>query len=556
MRSIGGLERRKFDVIIVGGGIYGVMAAWEASLRGITVCLVEKGDFGGETSSNSLKIIHGGLRYLQHADFIRMRESIRERRYLQKLAPHLISPVRFTIPVSGHVKSLAYGCAVRINDWISMDRNVDLPSTKRIPDGKRLNQREVIERFPWLDPASCKGGIEWYDCQSYSTERLLMAFLDMAIRNGLVALNYVRALKLETDRQRVVGIVAEDQVSGQRCSIRSDIVINATGPGSDAFLEATGVSNSEPLFRPSLAFNILLDQQLTTESIGLSLGETYRDSDALLGRAGRMYFIVPWRGMSLIGTKHLPCSKDPDKSAFDTPLSDAKALIRAIASAYPRLGVRSENIIHIYFGLLPKTAHDDRHGEVQLQKHHAIIDHEKKDDIRGLFSVVGVKWTAARAVAEQLINDVSRQLGNSQTRIKTACVQGGDFKDFVSETRRILDSRPKNLSKEIAEHLVRSRGTDAARIFAAIEAHPELGEPITDGSVVCGAEIVSACRENVVHLDDVLVRRTEAALLTRLDDTSLLTCGKLVAGELAWSSEKLHAEIHRYRATSKHHYVN
>ena len=124
MGSIGALEGRKFDVIIVGGGIYGVLAAWEASLRGITVCLMEKGDFGAETSSNSLKIIHGGLRYLQHADFIRMRESIRERRYLQKLAPHLISPVRFTLPIAGHMKSLAYGCAVQINDWISIDRNL------------------------------------------------------------------------------------------------------------------------------------------------------------------------------------------------------------------------------------------------------------------------------------------------------------------------------------------------------------------------------------------------------------------------------------------------
>jgi len=545
MRSLDALEGRKFDVIVVGGGIYGVMAAWEASLRGITVCLIEKGDFGAETSSNSLKIIHGGLRYLQHANLVRMRESIRERRYLQQLAPHLISPVRFSIPIAGRLKSLAYGCAVRINDWISMDRNAGLPVPRQVPDGKRLNQREMVERFPWLDPADCNGGIEWYDCQTYSTERLLMAFLQAAVRNGVVALNYVKALKLEADGGLVIGIVAEDQAAGQRCSIKSDVVINATGPGSDAFLAESGISSPEPLFRPSLAFNVLLNQQLTTEAVGLSLGETYRDSDAVLGRAGRMYFIVPWRGMTLVGTKHLPCPKQPVNGEVDVQLSDAEALIRTIASTYPRLGIRFETVRHVFRGLLPETVDINPDGQVQLQKHHAIVDHGKRDGVCGLITVVGVKWTGARGVAEELINLVSRKLEKKRTRITKAFVQGGDFHDFASDSRSLLDHRPSQLPAEIAAHLVRSRGTDAAQIFAAIEANPQLAEPIIDGSVVCGAEIVSASREFVVHLEDVLVRRTEAALLTELDDASVLRCGKLVAGALEWSNQKLHAEIDR-----------
>ena len=187
------LQRNKYDLLVIGGGIYGACVTWDAALRGLSVALVEKGDFASATSANSLKIIHGGLRYLQHGDFKRMRESIRERRTLMEIAPHLVHPLPVLIPTFGHgmqgreVLSLA----LMINDLIGFDRNrLDDPE-KHICRGRVISRRECLELLPGIHKKDLTGGAIFHDAQVYNSERLVLSFIRSAEKAGAELANYV-----------------------------------------------------------------------------------------------------------------------------------------------------------------------------------------------------------------------------------------------------------------------------------------------------------------------------------------------------------------------------
>ena len=172
IRNLSQLQGRKFDVLVVGGGIYGVCTAWDAALRGLSVALVEKGDFGSATSSNSLKIIHGGLRYLQHADLKRVRESTAERRTLMRIAPHLVHPMPCLMPTYGHALKgkEAMAVALFLNDLVCFDRNGLSDPQKHIPRGRVISKKECMSLIPGVNERELSGGALWYDCQLYNSE--------------------------------------------------------------------------------------------------------------------------------------------------------------------------------------------------------------------------------------------------------------------------------------------------------------------------------------------------------------------------------------------------
>lgn len=193
-RNLEELSNTQFDVLVIGGGIYGACVAYEATLRGLSVALVEKQDFCGATSANSLKTIHGGLRYLQHADFKRMRESIYERRTLMKIAPHLVHPLPVLVPTYGHgLKGIeAMTVALKINDLVSCDRNLGLPDPqKHIPTGRTLSPTECLNTLPGISADGLTGGAIFHDAQVYNSERLVLAYLQSATQLGLRVANYL-----------------------------------------------------------------------------------------------------------------------------------------------------------------------------------------------------------------------------------------------------------------------------------------------------------------------------------------------------------------------------
>ena len=502
VRNLANLSRQTYDVVIIGGGIYGVCIAWDAALRGLTVALVEKGDFGHATSSNSLRVIHGGLRYLQHGHIRRVRRSIQERAAFMRIAPHLIHPLPILIPTYGHslrgkeILSLA----VFLNKLVGMQRN----QNKQLLEGRMIARQECLRRVPGLYAKGLTGGVIVYDCQMSNSERLVLAFARSANQAGAELANYVEAVGLLIHGGRVRGIKARDVLSGDEWRIAAKVVVNASGPWVDSVLtrlNGRSLSHRESL---SKAFNLLINRQLISDSaLGVYSQYVFRDRDAILNKGSRLVFITPWQNRSLVGTAHLPYAADPDD--FQIVEEEIQDFICEINDAYPAAGVTMRDIERVYGGLLPA---DTNSGGVQLLREHQLYDHRKDDHIEGLISVKGVKFTEARYVAEKTVDTVFRKLGSKPAKSQTAFtpLYGGemeDFEKFVSEETRL---RYGELSEDVIRTLVAQYGSAYLEIFKYRE-HPN--EAVDAGIDLIKAEVLHGIREEMAQkLADVVSRRT------------------------------------------------
>lgn len=396
-RDLGALTERELDVVIVGGGIHGVAAAWDAASRGIRVALVEADDFGSGTSWNSLKTIHGGLRYLQTLDLKRMRESIRERRALLRIAPALVRPLPFVVPTYGHGpkgrEALALG--LWLNDVVSRDRNRGLPAERQIPNGRLLSRRDVLDLFPGVPQGGLTGGASWTDAQVESSERLTIGFARAAADAGAVLCNHLAAVAFLRRGAAVTGIRGRDGLGGGEIDIRGRVVLNAAGPGMDGVLALAGIGRpATPLLR---AVNLVLTRSLVAgHALGASSG-------------GRFLFLVPWRDRSIVGTAYGP---------VDTPeQEDVPGFLEEARRAYPWARLGAGDVALVHRGRVP-----GRGGAGGLATRHQLLDHEALDGVPGLVSVQGVKYTTARGVAEEAIDLVLRRLGRPPTPCRTDAV--------------------------------------------------------------------------------------------------------------------------------------
>ncbi|HEV7715164.1 MAG TPA: FAD-dependent oxidoreductase, partial [Steroidobacteraceae bacterium] len=224
-----------FDVLVVGGGIHGCCAAWEAARRGLRVGLVEAGDFGHATSSNSLRTFHGGIRYLQQLDLRRMRESIRERREWLRFAPHLVRPMRFILPTIGHGLRgpEVLRAALCANDFVSMDRNRNVRADRQLPRGELWSAEHTREVLAGTAVKDANGAAAWYDAVCMNSERLQISIVAAAIASGAQVANYARALEPLRVAGAIRGIRIRDELTGEEYELRSRAVINAAGPWVD-----------------------------------------------------------------------------------------------------------------------------------------------------------------------------------------------------------------------------------------------------------------------------------------------------------------------------------
>ena len=252
-----GASRDRYDLIIIGGGIHGAMLLLEAGQRGLRSLLVERGDFGGETSFQSLRIVHGGLRYLQALDLPRFFESVRERRWFLRTFPELVTPLPCLMPLYGeglHRRGVL-GAALCANDLLSLHRNRGVGLDRRLPAGRLISAAEVRSRFPDVDGSGLQGAALWYDAHMPDSQRLLMETLRWACALGGRALNYVEAQELCAAGRGVSGISAIDTETGLDHRYHASVVVNATGPWGRG-LAARFDRDAPELFRPSLAWNV------------------------------------------------------------------------------------------------------------------------------------------------------------------------------------------------------------------------------------------------------------------------------------------------------------
>lgn len=542
-RDLGALSGTTYDMVIVGGGIYGISALYEAARRGLSACLLERADFVGATSSNSLKTIHGGLRYLQHADLGRMRESIRERARLLRVAPHLVRPLPFVLPTHGlglHGKPIMR-IALALNDAIGFDRNTGVIQHRVVPRGRIIGRNDIGRLVPGLDTGKLTGAALWYDCQVANTERLALAYLRSAVAEGAACANYAEVVRLVVKDGRVQGVMVRDGVTGDSFEVRARTVLNASGPWIDRLLAGLPGAPRATHFHPSKAFNLVTRRLYAHTAIAFTVPTAFSDSDALLNKGDRLFFVVPWRQFSLIGTRHLPYHGDPDD--FAVTEEDVDVFLGEINAACPGAALARSDVLAVLGGMLPEVPRAGT-GEVQLVKHSQVYDHAS-DGFEGLVSVVGVKWTTARAAAEQSLDVVQKRLGGRRLRRPPeATLDGGDIEDldrFISggEARR-----PETVSADTMRRVLENYGTTSAEIVSLVRRDPALGRTIGSRAPVMAAEVIFGVeQEMALRLSDVVLRRTELGAGGHPGREILRECAALMGPVLGWTDAQTEAEI-------------
>src|SRR5215210_592056 len=251
IRDLSRLSARDFDLLVVGGGIYGLATAYDAAQRGLSVALVERSDFGAATSFNHLKTIHGGLRYLQSGDVGRMRESIRERRTFARIAPRFVAPLAFVMPASASMRRnpVVLRLAFALDALIGSDRNDGLDAAHHLPAGRvvsRSTVREVLDGAVHSHSATCA---MWHDYYTTSGDRLTFAFALGAAAHGGVLANYVEAVEPRLDGKRIVGVGARDVLTGADLEISARVVVNAAGPWTSILVARSGIPGHWPLLK-------------------------------------------------------------------------------------------------------------------------------------------------------------------------------------------------------------------------------------------------------------------------------------------------------------------
>lgn len=544
-RDISKLVQDEFDLLIVGGGIFGVCALWDASLRGLKAALIEKKDFAHATSANHFKMVHGGIRYLQHADLHRIRESSRERSALLRIAPHMINPLPILIPTYGRgIKGKALlSIGMRLYDLLTCDRNINLGEGKIIPSSRFISKEMARQYFPGLDSKQLTGAAVFCDGQMYNPPRLALAFLRSAVAVGAEAANYVEATTFLFKNKRVYGVRARDALTGQSFDVRAKMIINAAGPYAHHLLESgLGVRlDPKPTFSRDLAFLI---KGRIHRDCALAIPTCAKDADSLLDRGGRHLFLVPWRDYTLVGVWHRVFADQPERITVQR--NELQSFIDEVSGAYPEIHITAEDILTINTGLT-LFGSKKHQGELKMSfgKRSMLIDHWNKNRIQGLITLIGVRATTARGMAEQVINLVFKKIGKSGPVCRTLAtpIWGGDIPSVPKFIDLETSQKPEWLTKDQLQCLIFNHGANYKRIVDYANEKKSLREVLAN-SCILKAEIVHAVRDEMaIKLDDVVFRRTELGTGERPAESTLMDCAHVMACELNWSEIRIREEI-------------
>jgi len=542
-RDIAGLSSKQFDIAVIGGGIYGACVAWEAASRGLSVALVEKNDFSWATSANSLKTIHGGFRYLQNMDLARIRESVVERRNLMYMAPHLVHPLPVLVPAYGHsMRGLeALSAGLLAYEVLSADRNRLSDPSKYIPSGRRLSTNEVLERLPGIPKKGLSGGIVFYDAQVYNSERLVIAFLEAASRAGACLANYAEVTGLLLDGGQVTGLVVMDRESGLNFQVRSRLVINCAGPWANCITAMAGKNGSQPVPGLARAVNVIVPAIFDDYAVGLPGKNNYQVNGA--ANKTNLLFVSPWRGYSVAGTLYTPHNLPPDQ--LNVTGGELRFLLQQLNQAYPPADLSLENITFVHVGLLPLTEAYPQQPAFALDRRYHIIDH-RREGRDGLWTVVGVKYTTARDVAQKVITRALIRLNKPFRRSVSAKMRlpGGEIEDFNRFADGAVDSCPQGLPAHLVRSLVHNYGSEYPRVLACFDPHDSQGQSLPGDLALLRAEVLHAVRfEMAVKLADVVLRRTELGSAARPARSVLQLCASEMARELGWDEARITREI-------------
>lgn len=542
-QSLAQMKAETFDVLIIGGGITGAGLALDAVTRGLKTALIEKRDFAAGTSSRSTKLIHGGLRYLEHYDFALVREGLRERAELLKIAPHLVEPFPFVIPIyqdrrRNYDHPLLVRAGLFLYDFLAGKYNIQRH--------RRMSREEALELAPQLDPRGLKGALVYYDGRT-NDARLVIEILKSANAHEAAIANYVRLSGFIKEAQgQIAGAHLHDELTGEAFDVSARVVINATGVWMNEIRSLSeDLSDDDKQLRPSKGIHLIVAAErlrVTTAWLIPALGEK------------RFYFVVPWEGRVNIGTTDT--DYDGDKDAPGALESEAKQILQAINAYFPTAQLEMSDVISAWAGLRPliSSGNTNQSTTAVSRKEEIFADED------GLISLAGGKLTTYRLMAERGIDLAAEHLrehfGRTARKSRTAdlAVGGGLLKPHEIEARAQQVAQTENLPIATALHLLRSYGTEYEHLLELMREDESLCAPLLPDLPNVAAEVVYAVHnELALTLADVLTRRTRMAMLAAVLDC-IDRVADLMGRELGWNEQQKAEQIANFKAEYQREY--
>ncbi len=544
-RDIGGYP---FDVIVVGAGINGAGIARDAAMRGLRVLLLDKGDIASGTTSWSGRLIHGGLRYLEHFEIPLVRESLRDRERLLHMAPHLVRPLGFLVPIYDYMKRgpLVIRLGMLAYDVLSFDKSV--------ANHKMFSPEEALEREPGLHPDGLQGAAFYYDAQAEYAERVAVENAVSAREHGALVLTYAKVERLIVESGAVTGVEFTDVLGSGKYEARAPVTVNVAGPWVDEVLRGMGYPESR-MMGGTKGSHIIVDPFPGAPKRETLYVEARKD--------GRPYFINPWNGRYLIGTTDIRYEGDLDRVVADEEEIDY--LLDETNHVIPEANLSREDVLFTYSGVRP-LPYQPEGAEGGVTRSHIVYDHSKgrgvgtkrssigegTPSVGGLISIVGGKLTTYRNLSRQTVNMVYYKLGTEAPESRTGKVPlpGGvtpDFEAFAAEFKAT-----SGLVEELAERLLKLYGARAPDVLALAGDDPSLRMPLGPSATVetglMGAEVLYAFHHEMAQtLADALLRRTMVGMGPRVGLDVDEAAAQVAVKHLGWNEERAGSEVDAYR---------
>lgn len=517
----------KYDLIVIGAGINGAGIFREATTRGLKTLLLEKDDLGGATTSTSSRLIHGGLRYLEHYEFALVRESLRERERLLHAAPHLVSPLPLTLPVyKGHSRGpFMIGLGMIAYDVLSYD--------KSLPTARMYSKAEALRQEPGLEPEGLRAAARYYDAQVIYPERLVVENVVDGVSYGGEVRLHTRVTGFQMEAGVVRGVEFVNEQDGTTGVARADVTINVAGPWIDRVLDLAG---DFPRYNGGTKGSHIVVEPFPGAPKDALYIEARQD--------GRPYFIIPWNDLYMIGTTDIRFEGDLDRIVASE--DEIAYLLKETNLAIPDAKLTREDVLYTWAGVRP-LPYKPEGSTGAITRKHIIKDHSPK--VEGLLSIIGGKLTTYRSLSEEAVDDIQRKLGRKPTASKTRKLRlpggSGDFRRTAAELKH---SAPEWLSPESADWLLKVYGLRARDVMRLAYEEPRLRERIVPSHPAIAAVVPFSFRhEFTTTLADLMLRRTMLALEKDAGLETVKAVSQIAAETRGWDEERRLREVERFR---------
>ena len=520
-RDFSSLSNPVFDMLVIGGGATGAAIAWDATLRGLNVAIIDKSDFSAATSAASSKLIHGGLRYLANGEIGLVREGLRERRVWGRIATHLVQPLPFVLPTYAPLMQSKWimGLGLTAYDLLAFDANRKIDPAQSMPRHRALTAAQTLGLAPGLARDGLTGGYIYHDGQMLSPERLCLSMIRSALAGGAVAVNYARADAFDRDQNGMHAVTVRDMRGRSKTTLRCKTVVNAAGPWADFVMQAASPAPAPKQIKRSKGIHFVTHDVTNGTAMAFPLENEH-------------LFVLPWQGRTLFATTDTGFTKDPDTVHPDS--DDIAALLKKVQTALPRLGLTRNDIIYAYAGLRPLVADagdapDQTYG---MSRGAEIVDHARLGGPVGLISALGGKWTTCRRLAEQVVDLAFDYLGQNDPGCRTMKEPLGDTPDgALAEFVEAAQTRHSIHAPELVEKLARLYGnrlddmlaTPCAALTKALPAH------------LAAQTAYAVSQEMAVCLDDVVLRRLTEGQTGEIDESQITAITDYMGKQLKWS---------------------